>query len=206
LHETTQLAWDISGLVLSTEAEILDLSLVRLAQLVDLLAGNGICSSNRVGDALQAVEVDEIFIWMSGRAGRDDGAWTSGMSDDGGVGKDWSLPLCADEDMRTDAGEGGVCGGETGDVGIRATIRRRRVVSKRIEDGDVDGGAGSDDDDDEEEGLSGRGLSRRFPVTRALALWEPKNRGRSDATPLGTSTIHHHARRVRRRVRLVRDC
>lgn len=31
-----------------------------------------------------------------------------------------------------------------------------------------------------------RGLSRRFPVTRALALWEPKNRGRSDATPLGS--------------------
>jgi hypothetical protein len=26
------------------------------------------------------------------------------------VGKDWSLPLWADEDMRTDAGEGGVCG------------------------------------------------------------------------------------------------
>jgi len=55
LHEASQLARDIGGLVLSAEAEILDFSLVRLAQLVDLLAGDGISAANRVGDALQAI-------------------------------------------------------------------------------------------------------------------------------------------------------
>ena len=55
LHEASQLAWDVGRLVLSAKAEVLDLSLVRLAQLVDLLAGDGICSADRVGDALQAV-------------------------------------------------------------------------------------------------------------------------------------------------------
>ena len=67
LHEASQLAWDVGRLVLSAKAEVLDLSLVRLAHLVDLLAGDGICSADRVGDALQAVQVDEIFIWVRSR-------------------------------------------------------------------------------------------------------------------------------------------
>ena len=67
LHEAGQLAWDVGGLVLSAEAEIFDFSFVRLAQLVDLLARDGICSADRVGDALQAVQVDEVLIWVRPR-------------------------------------------------------------------------------------------------------------------------------------------
>lgn len=55
LQKASQLFVEVGGLVLSGETEILDLTLVRLAQLVDLLARNGVCSADRVGDALQAV-------------------------------------------------------------------------------------------------------------------------------------------------------
>ena len=45
-HEAEQFSGHISGFVLAIQAEILDFSFVRLAELVDLLTGNGVYSSN----------------------------------------------------------------------------------------------------------------------------------------------------------------
>jgi hypothetical protein len=60
LEKVGQLARGICGFVLAAKTKTLDLSLIRLAQLVDLLAGFGVCSANRGGYALQAVQIYEV--------------------------------------------------------------------------------------------------------------------------------------------------
>lgn len=65
--ETHEFARDVGGLVLAAEAKVFDLSLVRLAQLVDLFTGYGVCSAHRIGDGLQAVQLDEVLIWVRPR-------------------------------------------------------------------------------------------------------------------------------------------